>query len=177
MAMLSAGAPGFDSVRSTSGNSITATDVSACLARLDRMTYLYSLEKFALDRGSRLELNNLAVDEALKMRFKLLDNESNMMVAILALSALEIAINPHKCRKCKGVGEIKLGAKIEVCESCKGLGSRAISERNLAKMLGVTLFQARKVWKKRFDLLLSKYMERDAYISAAIFHGLKDQSV
>ena len=53
MAMLTCGAPGFESVRSTNGNSITATDVAACLVKLDRITYLYALEKFALDGACR----------------------------------------------------------------------------------------------------------------------------
>jgi hypothetical protein len=91
--------------------------------------------------------------------------------------ALEIAINPINCKKCKGVGEIKLDSRVVQCESCKGAGQRPISERNLAKMLSVTRFQARKVWEKRLNLLLSRYLERDEWIRISILSGLKDHSV
>jgi len=177
MAMLTPGAPSFDAVRSTSGNSITPNDVAACLVKLDRFTYLYSLEKFALDTACRSELNNLAVEEAFGLRFKLGDREDSRMVAILALTALEASINPNKCNRCKGVGELKLESRIETCEVCKGLGQKTISERNLAKILNTTLFQARKIWKKRLSLLISKYLERDEWINMTILTGLKDTSV
>ena len=177
MAMLTPGAPGFDAVRSTSNNSITPNDVAACLVTLDRLTYLYSLQKFALDTSCRSELNNLAVQEAFDLRFKLSDRDDSRMVAILALTALEVAINPNKCNRCKGVGELKLGPRIEVCESCKGAGQRSVTERNLAKILNTTRFRARKVWKKRLNLLISKYAERDEWINVAILSGLRDPNV
>ena len=177
MSMLTCGAPGFESVRSTNGNSITATDVAACLVKLDRITYLYALEKFALDGACRTELRELAIIDGFKAGFKLKKGESNKTIAILSLMALEIAINPINCKKCKGVGEIKLDSRVVVCESCKGAGQRPVSERNLAKMLSVTRFQARKVWERRFNLLLSKYLERDEWIRVSILSGLKDHSV
>tara|TARA_R110000822_G_scaffold117213_3_gene249313 strand:+ start:87 stop:611 length:525 start_codon:yes stop_codon:yes gene_type:complete len=173
MAMLAPGAPPIDSVRGSGNRGITSTDVAACLIKLDRMTYLYSLSKFALDNNCRSELNLLAVKEAVNSGFKLNEHETNRTTAILALTALEIAIHPNKCNKCKGVGEINLLHRVEVCESCQGVGSRAISERNLAKILGVTLFQSRKVWKKRLTFLLSKYLERDDHIASVIFIGLR----
>ena len=156
MAMLTPGAPGFDAVRSTSNNSITPNDVAACLVTLDRLTYLYSLQKFALDTSCRSELNNLAVQEAFDLRFKLSDRDDSRMVAILALTALEVAINPNKC---------------------KGAGQRSVSERNLAKILNTTRFRARKVWEKRLNLLISKYAERDEWINVAILSGLRDPNV
>ena len=177
MAMLTSGAPGFDTIRSTNGNSITATDVASCLVKLDRITYLYALEKFALDGACRTELRELAIIDGFKAGFKLKEGETNKTIAILSLMALEIAISPKNCQKCKGVGEIKLDSRVVVCESCKGAGQRPISERNLAKMLSVTLFQARKVWKKRLNLLLSRYLERDEWIRIYILSGLKDHSV
>ena len=177
MAMLTSGAPGFDTIRSTNGNSITATDVASCLVKLDRITYLYALEKFALDGACRTELRELAIIDGFKAGFKLKKGESNKTIAILSLMALEIAINPINCKKCKGVGEIKLDSRVVQCESCKGAGQRTISERNLAKILSVTLFQARKVWKKRLNVLISKYLERDELISGTIGKGLKDHSV
>ena len=177
MAMLTCGAPAFESVRSTNGESITATDVASCLVKLDRITYLYALEKFALDGACRTELRELAIIDGFKAGFKLKKGESNKTIAILSLMALEIAINPINCKKCKGVGEIKLDSRVVQCESCKGAGQRTISERNLAKILSVTLFQARKVWKKRLNVLISKYLERDELISGTIGKGLKDHSV
>ena len=177
MAMLTSGAPGFDTIRSTNGNSITATDVASCLVKLDRITYLYALEKFALDGACRTELRELAIIDGFKAGFKLKEGETNKTIAILSLMALEIAINPINCKKCKGVGEIKLDSRVVQCESCKGAGQRPISERNLAKMLSVTRFQARKVWEKRLNLLLSRYLERDEWIRISILSGLKDHSV
>ena len=177
MAMLTCGAPAFESVRSTNGESITATDVASCLVKLDRITYLYALEKFALDGACRTELRELAIIDGFKAGFKLKKGESNKTIAILSLMALEIAINPINCKKCKGVGEIKLDSRVVQCESCKGAGQRTISERNLAKILSVTLFQARKVWKKRLNVLISKYLERDELISGTIGKGIKDHSV
>ena len=177
MAMLTCGAPAFESVRSTNGESITATDVASCLVKLDRITYLYALEKFALDGACRTELRELAIIDGFKAGFKLKKGESNKTIAILSLMALEIAINPINCKKCKGVGEIKLDSRVVQCESCKGAGQRTISERNLAKILSVTLFQARKVWKKRLNVLISKYLERDELISGTIGKGLKYHSV
>ena len=174
MSMLTAGAPGFTAIRSTSGDSITATDVAACLTRLDRFTYLYSLEKFSLDGSSRKELNELAISEGFKQGFKLRKEETRLMVAILSLHALQVALTPNKCKRCKGVGEMKLDNKVVRCEACQGQGTRTVSERNLAKILGITLFQARKVWKKRFTLLVSKHLERDEMINAAIGRGLRD---
>ena len=109
MAMLTSGAPGFDTIRSTNGNSITATDVASCLVKLDRITYLYALEKFALDGACRTELRELAIIDGFKAGFKLKEGETNKSIAILALMALEIAISPKNCQKCKGVGEIKYG--------------------------------------------------------------------
>ena len=177
MAMLTCGAPAFESVRSTNGESITATDVASCLVKLDRITYLYALEKFALDGACRTELRELAIIDGFKAGFKLKKGESNKTIAILSLMALEIAINPINCKKCKGVGEIKLDSRVVQCESFKGAGQRTISERNLAKILSVTLFQARKVWKKRLNVLISKYLERDELISGTIGKGLKYHSV
>ena len=173
MAMLAPGAPPMDSVRGSGTSAITSVDVAACLVKLDRITYLYSLSKYALDNNSRKELNALAVIEAIDNGFKLSDGETNRTIAVLALTALDSAINPNKCNKCKGVGEIKLLASIVVCESCKGLGSKTVTERHLAKILGVTLFQARKVWKKRLSILQSKYLERDDKINSVIFTGLR----
>ena len=69
---------------------------------------------------------------------------------------------------------MKLDNKVMRCEACVGEGTRTVSERNLAKILGVTLFQSRKVWKRRFNLLVSKYSERDEMINAAIGIGLRD---
>ena len=174
MAMLTAGAPGFTAIRSTSGDSITANDVAACLTRLDRFTYLYSLEKFSLDGSSRAELDVLAILEGFKQGFKLREGETRQMIAILSLHALQASLTPNKCKRCKGVGEMKLDNKVIRCEACAGVGTRTVTERNLAKMLGITLFQARKVWKKRFNLLASKYLERDEMLSAAIGIGLRD---
>ena len=173
MAMLAPGAPPMDSVRSTGLGRLTSQDIAACLTGLDRLTYLYSLSKFALDNNSRAELNALAVKEAIQCGFKLNKEETNRTVAVLALAALEVAINPYKCRRCKGVGEIKLMSKVEICGACNGLGNRTVSERNLAKILGVTLFQSRKVWKKRFALLQSKHSERDETINHIIFNRLR----
>lgn len=118
-------------------------------------------------------MNALAVKEAIQCGFKLNKEETNRTVAVLALAALEVAINPYKCRRCKGVGEIKLMSKVEICGACNGLGNRTVSERNLAKILGVTLFQSRKVWKKRFALLQSKHSERDETINHIIFNRLR----
>ena len=177
MAMLTCGAPAFESVRSTNGESITATDVAACLVKLDRLTYLYSLEKFALDGACRQELRELAIIDGFKSGFKLNEGESNKAIAMLALTALEVAINPNTCKKCEGVGEMKLGPRIERCESCQGSGQKSISERKLAKILSVTLFQSRKVWKNRLNVLISKYLERDELISGTIGKGLRDHSV
>ena len=174
LAMLTCGAPGFTAIRSTSGDSITANDVAACLTRLDRFTYLYSLEKFSLDGSSRAELDVLAILEGFKQGFKLREGETQLMIAILSLHALRISLTPNKCKKCKGVGEMKLDNKVMRCEACVGEGTRTVSERNLAKILGVTLFQSRKVWKRRFNLLVSKYSERDEMINAAIGIGLRD---
>jgi hypothetical protein len=98
MAMLTCGAPGFESVRSTNGNSITATDVAACLVKLDRITYLYALEKFALDVACRTELRELAIIDGFKAGFKLKEGETNKSIAILALMAFEIAISPKNCQ-------------------------------------------------------------------------------
>jgi len=173
MAMLAPGAPPMDSVRSTGLGRLTSQDIAACLTGLDRLTYLYSLSKFALDNNSRAELNALAVKEAIQCGFKLNKEETNRTVAVLALAALEVAINPYKCKRCKGVGEIKLMSKVEICGACNGLGNRTVSERNLAKILGVTLFQSRKVWKKRFALLQSKHSERDETINHIIFNRLR----
>ncbi len=173
MAMLAPGAPPMDSVRSTGLGRLTSQDIAACLTGLDRLTYLYSLSKFALDNNSRAELNALAVKEAIQCGFKLNKEETNRTVAVLALAALEVAINPYKCNRCKGVGEIKLMSKVEICGACNGLGNRTVSERNLAKILGVTLFQSRKVWKKRFALLQSKHSERDETINHIIFNRLR----
>lgn len=173
MALLAPGAPPIDSVKGSGSEGITATDVASCLIKLDRMTYLYSLSKFALDDNCRPELNLLAVKEAIEIGFKLNEGETHRMVAILALTALHIAIHPNKCSRCRGVGEINLLHRVEVCEGCQGVGSRIISERNLAKMLGVTKYQARKIWKERFSLLLSKYLERDDKIASVIFTGLR----
>ena len=173
MAMLAPGAPPMDSVRSTGLGRLTSQDIAACLTGLDRLTYLYSLSKFALDNNSRAELNALAVKEAIQCGFKLNKDETNRTVAVLALAALEVAINPYKCKRCKGVGEIKLMSKVEICGACNGLGNRTVSERNLAKILGVTLFQSRKVWKKRFALLQSKHSERDETINHIIFNRLR----
>jgi len=160
------------SIRGTGTNGITGVDVAACLTGLDRHTYLYGLAKYSLDRSVREELSLLAVSEAIQSGFKLETGESNRTIAILALTALEIAINPKNCTRCKGVGELKLMAKIEVCEGCQGAGSRAMGERTLAKMLGVTRFQARKVWAERLKTLLSGYLERDDRISFVIYMGL-----
>jgi hypothetical protein len=173
MAMLAPGAPPMDSVRSTGLSRLTSQDIAACLTGLDRLTYLYSLSKFALDNNSRAELNTLAVKEAIQCDFKLKQGESNRTVAILALTALEVSINPFKCKRCKGVGELKLMSKIEICSGCNGLGYKTVSERNLAKILGVTLFQSRKVWKKRFALLQSKHLERDETVNHIIFNRLR----
>lgn len=173
MAMLAPGAPPMDSVRSTGLGRLTSQDIAACLTGLDRLTYLYSLSKFALDNNSRAELNALAVKEAIQCGFKLNKEETNRTVAVLALAALEVSINPYKCKRCKGVGEIKLMSKVEICGACNGLGNRTVSERNLAKILGVTLFQSRKVWKKRFALLQSKHSERDETINHIIFNRLR----
>ena len=173
IAMLSAGSPPLDSIRGSSNTGITSGDVACCLNRVDRMTYLYSLSKFALDDSGRSELNQLAIKEASIMGFRLTNKESKQTVSALALTALEASISPNRCRRCKGVGEITIESRVEACESCQGIGSKSITERSLATILKVTRFQARKVWKERLADLLSRYADRDEQINRAIFIGLK----
>ena len=173
IAMLSAGSPPLDSIRGSSNTGITSGDVACCLNRVDRLTYLYSLSKFALDDSGRSELNALAIKEASVMGFRLSENESNRTITALALTALEASISPNKCNKCKGVGQITISSRIEACEWCKGIGSINITERSLASILKVSRRQARNVWKVRLANLLSQYADRDEQINRAIFIGLR----
>jgi hypothetical protein len=173
MAMISPGAPPFDSVRSTSKSKISACDVAACLVGLDRHTYLYSLSKFALDDSGRGELNVLAVKEARECGFKLIKGEGSRTAELLGLIALKLAISPNKCARCKGVGQVSLKFSVVSCESCNGLGDRKISDRNLANILGSTVYRSNKAWKPRLNELLSNYAQRDSAIDTVIHKGLR----
>ena len=175
LAMLTPGAPPLsEQIRTTSGAKITASEVAACMCHVDRHTYLYALSKFCLDNASRAELNQLAVDDALKRGYVLTANEPRDAVQRLALIALSFSINPSRCPRCKGTGQIKRSNKVNACDRCDGTGNLLISVRRLAEALGVGRWRAKKVWLPRFQTLVSDYQMRDDALQKVIYRGLKE---
>ena len=171
--MLTAGAPPLESVRGSSSLKVTASDVAACLTRVDRFTYLYGLAKFAGDYGSNPELISLALIAANKHQFERSAKEPKLIIYKLGLMALLLSTRPQLCRKCGGVGELTVGNELIQCPSCEGVGVKKIPSRKLKRILGVSGWRAR-LWQKRLSLLLSEYSVMESEISKAIHRGLKE---
>lgn len=70
---------------------------------------------------------------------------------ILAFVSLLEHCDPRRCHVCKGAKEITIDAKVIQCQTCKGSGLRAISERKLAKLAGVS----RQTWEQSFSPALA----------------------
>jgi len=172
LAMLAAGSPPLQQV-SKGTQTITPSDVAAALAHCDRFTYLYGLAKFALDENVKAELNTYAIQLAKKENFDLHKTESEFTPHILGLVALQISIKNPRCNKCKGTGHIPSKNTMIVCPSCIGVGEKDISIRKLAKLLSVSQWRSRKIWKPRLAKLLMQYSVLESDINEILKIGLR----
>lgn len=172
LAMLAAGSPNLQHT-SKGKKLITPSDVAAALSRCDRFTYLYGLAKFALDKNVLPELNKHAIDLAKSYNFELQKNESKFTPHTLGLIALQMSIKNFKCGKCKGTGQTPNKNTLIICPSCNGIGEKEISIRKLAKLLSVSQWRSRKVWKNRLSKLLVEYSVLESDIAEIIKIGLR----
>jgi len=176
LAMLTPGAPPIDAeIRGTSGQRITPSDVAACLAHVDRYTYLYALSKFCLDDHSRAELNDLAIEDAVGRGYTFQSQEPDDSVERLGLLALSFSISPSRCQMCKGTGQVTAASKVDSCPKCQGTGNMQLSARRLADAMGAGRWRSQKVWMPRFQTLLSDYQVKDDAIQTVLYLGLRDE--
>jgi len=73
-----------------------------------------------------------------------------------ARAALTALVHARPCPYCRGLGSTAGGTK--VCQFCEGTGVRYLSERQTAKLLGVTRSQYRTKHYDKHQQLLSKLL-------------------
>ena len=76
----------------------------------------------------------------------------------LAAIALNEALSPGHCLKCKGTGKLETKKGLINCTSCDGAGrGKDISARKLANALGVSAKRVKYFWRAKLNELLAEY--------------------
>ena len=177
LAMLTAYSPPPDSVRSPSVSSITPCDVAASLSKLDRITFLYALVKYALDYSSWAELQELALEDVKKKNWQIKKRENPKIIQHLAVLALHLSISPTTCPDCNGVKSRNINGMFIPCGSCHGKGTFRFTNIKLQNILNLSRRQINQVWKYRLSELLSEYALRDSNIQMHVLERLFREQV
>jgi len=89
-------------------------------------------------------------------------------VAIMAECALAESIGVGVCPKCRGTKQgTKAGLVVE-CKACSGSGSRSISNRGYAQMVGIDEKAWRSRWHWRYDGLMNVPIEWELEVVRAL---------
>lgn len=80
-------------------------------------------------------------------------------VGVMAECALAEAIGVGVCSKCRGTGQSMRGGLVVKCASCGGTGSRKITNRAYAEMIGIDEKTWRNGWNWRYDGLMNVCIE------------------
>lgn len=92
---------------------------------------------------------------------------NDAQIILLATLAVFEAITPGKCARCRGTGIVK----DKVCKVCNGSGIKYLSNRRIADALGINESTFRRVWKSRYNELLSYLHGLENIINSTIYRN------
>lgn len=95
-------------------------------------------------------------------------NIKRFQVTKLARFTLDEALSEPRCGACKGVKELTINEKVEVCDQCGGKGYKSLSNREVAKLLGFAGNSLDQTWQCRLDYARSTLQAWEAEAVASI---------
>lgn len=132
----------------------TPADIAAALAGLDRMPYLLGLAAINHQQEVVPELERLLWQElaGVAATNRWLISVGIPRTRYLAQMALYEAINPPRCRACKGKGHVyPPNSAVVECVACEGTGNGVISVYVRAKWMKVRKETWNNVWRDRYE--------------------------
>lgn len=127
---------------------ITMEDVAGACAGMSRHAYLYAMAKFCLDQNVMPELrraNRQMTAHKAGLEGWRCDPQR---VLILADLALDEALAPRVCRRCRGAA---LQQNQRACPACNGKGRLGADGGQCSRALGVSRQSWCQVWRRRLD--------------------------
>lgn len=144
---------------------ITAEDVAGACAGMSRHAYLYALAKFCLDESVLPELRRsnrqMAAHKAGLQGWRC----DPVSVLLLADLALDEALSPRTCRRCRGS---KLQQNQRQCPWCAGKGYLGIDGGRGAEIVGVSRQAWQQTWRRRADEMVADLLALEDDISRHI---------
>lgn len=143
---------------------VTPEMVAAACAGMSRYVYLYGLAKFTLDAealksGELQKLNLEAVEYQARVKRWQADEYK---LAVFANLVLKEALEPRKCKRCRGS---RLQQNQKPCPACSGKGFLGASGEKCAEGMCITPVAWSKTWRRRFDDVLSDFAVFDDIIA------------
>lgn len=172
LAKLTAGSinPGATGSKSSSNEHLNKAESASLLSGLSEEETDFALAKYCADEGAlKKSIVNNRFYAAHVFSLKKWKAEKNRVIALADL-AINESISPCKCSRCAGIG-YKFN---KPCQLCNATGFKPMSNRQMAKTIGVDESTFRARWKERLSLLLGHLNDVDSNIKKQVYkNGLE----
>ena len=156
---------------SLSVDKLTRIELAGLLSGLSDQAVNLALAKYALDEDSeRLLIAHLrvyAAGVAVREHWQTVRGRPTI-VNMAAMAAFEV-VRPNRCTKCYGRGVVVMRS----CCCCHGTGFKAVSGRKVAEALCVDECNYRRLWRARYEIIVSYVQGLDADVARVLHYADK----
>jgi hypothetical protein len=155
----------------TSGEKLTRAELAGLLVGLSVPAMSLALAKYALcENAERSLIANIRVWSAgiaIKEQWRTVKGRPTIMN--MAAMAVFDVVRPNRCVRCHGRGLVSM----RVCPCCSGSGVKFVSGRSVADAIGVDECNYRRLWRARYNQIISYVQGLDAEVSRVLYYADK----